>query len=305
MSTYLTVANKIQAILDNFRGVNKTLVFAMLSGLGAFVGSGIGLVINPFPNPGARHVFIWDAWIGLGIGLTVAIVQAWHLGRLEVAGKDVLKTSGISAAGGFCGGVALVVVKLTLGLFFTHLLGITFIPHVAGWTAEGIVMAFAVSRAIPNLRFISALGAGTAAGFLGGVVTHFGILHVTLADGLKGVFIALALGIAEQVAREAWMVIKRDSQATGAAAGRGLTLLSQPPTLLLGEAPIRIGTSAECQVVVKDDGGPTIRGEMSFRGGEVRYHDLAEGRHLTLRDGQTLRVGDVTLEVGTRSKERS
>lgn len=301
MSLYLRAVGRIQPFLDRFRGVNKTFLFAVLSGLGAFFGSAIGIVVNPFFYPSARHVFVWDAWIGLGIGLTVAIVQSWSLGRLEVAAKDLRKAVLVSTIGGFLGGVALIAVKSVLAIPF-GVLGIVFVPHVAAWTAEGIVIAFAVSRAIPNLKMVSALGAGTAAGFLGGVVTGWGLVHVTLADALKGVFIALALGVAEKITREAWLVLRREAEG-GTGGGRGLTLLAEAPTLTLGEAPIRIGSSPDCQVVVKDDGGPAVRGEVRLENGLVQYHDLATDRRRTLEAGESLRFGGLTVEVGARTDD--
>jgi hypothetical protein len=191
MSVYLASVGKVHLALDRFRNVNKTLLLAGLSGLAAFIGSVVGYIVNPFPTPGALHVAVWDTWIGLGIGLTVAIVQNWHLARLEVAGKDLLKAATISMAGGLFGGVALIAVKTILGIPF-GLSGNLLIPHVAGWTAESLVMALAVSRAIPNLKVRSALLSGAAAGLLGGAVTGLGVLPVAVGNAFKGVFIALA-----------------------------------------------------------------------------------------------------------------
>lgn len=303
MSVYRSAALRVEHTLDRFRHVNKTVLFAVLSAFGAFFGSSIGLYINPFTNPSFSHLLLWDAVLACGIGLTVAVVQNWHLGRLAVAHRDLLRAAMISAIGGMLAGFALIVIKTVLSLFFS-LFGVTFIPHVAAWTAEGIIMALAVSRAIPNLRIRSALFAGTVAGMLGGILTHQSIFHVTLADALKGVFIALFLAVAERMARTAWLVVKR-GPASPAAAGRGLTLLAEAPTLTLGKEPILIGSSSACQIVLLADDGPPVRGEVRFENGLVRYHDRVENREQTLGNGQSLRFGEVTVEVGTRTDETS
>jgi len=300
MSPYQTAARRIDHALERFRGVNKTFLLAALSGIGAFLGSVIGYHVNPFPYPSFRHLLVWDASIGLGIGLTVAIVQSWHLGRLEVAGKDLLRAAAISTVGGFLGGAALFIVKSSFGFFFGFF-GIQLLPHIAGWTAEGIVIAVAVSRAIPNLKLPSALLAGSIAGFLGGFFTGLNLLHVALADAFKGVFIALSIAAVERLVREAWLVVKRDQPAGGAQPGNALTFLSEPPTLLLGEAPIRIGSSSECQVLVSDPSGPPVLAEVGLKNGQVIYEDQVTNRRRNLKDGQTVRVGNVTLEVGTRA----
>jgi hypothetical protein len=290
---------KINRILDPHRGLNKTLLFAVISGLGAFVGSAIGIVVNPFHNPSGLHVLVWDSWIGLGIGLSVAIVQNWYLDRLEVAAGDLAKAAALSTIGGFFGGMALLSVKTTLTILFSFW-GAASIPHIAGWTAEGLVIALVVSRAIPNLKMISAVAAGTIAGFLGGMVTNVGF-PVTLADALKGVFVALSLAVVERVTRQAWLVLKRDEPPVSAGAGRSLRMMGPAPTLLLGHDPIRIGSSPDCQVVVKD-GGPPLRGELTLLHGEVHYRDFTAGTSLTLKGGQSLRFGDLTVEIETSTE---
>ncbi|MDA8019818.1 MAG: hypothetical protein MPN21_20445 [Thermoanaerobaculia bacterium] len=298
MSIYRTAARRVENTLDRFQDVNKTLLFAVLSAGGAFVGSFVGLYINPFPSPGFWHLLLWDSVLGCGIGTTVAVVQNWHLGRLTVAQRDLFSAASISAIGGLCAGFALITIKTILGFLF-HPFGVTFVPHVAGWTAEGIIIAVAVSRALPNFRFGAALIAGTGAGVLGGVLTHGAFLHVTLADALKGVFIAFFLSVIERVARKAWLVVKRAPTGSGGA-GRGLTLLAEPPTLSLGNEPIRIGSAPECQILLPRSNGPAVQAEVRFENGLVTLHDLVENRSKTLSAGQSLSFDGVTVEVGTR-----
>ncbi len=301
MSTYTTAAHLIHAKLERFRGVHKSLVFAASSGIGAFLGSLVGLLVNPFP-PGFLHVGFWDLFVGLGVGLSIAMVQNWHLERLEVAGADLLKAGALSALGGFLGGSALVAVKTGMGTIFGWLGGGLTWPHVLGWTVESVVIAFFVSKAIPNLSSRAALVAGAAAGLLGGVLTGF-YLPVALGDACKGIFLGLAIAVAEQVVKKAWIVLRREVP-ENALASRSLVLLDRPPMLLLGDRPLLIGSSRECEIFV-DTGvsSPATIAAIGLSDGRIVYQDKVKGRRRTLRHGDAVELGNLTLEVGSKLGE--
>ncbi len=300
---YALAIGKVDQVLRRFQGVNKALLQAVLAGAGALLGSMLGLgvvtlVLGPSPWPILR-VGLWDVFIGLGVGLSVAVVQSWHLGRLAVAGTDLLKAGALSALGGFLGGSALVAVKTGTGVVFGWAgFGVTG-PHVLGWTVEGLVFGFFVSKAVPNLTSRAALLAGTAAGLLGGLLTAF-YVPVAVGDVFKGVFLGLAIGVVEQVGKKAWVVLRREVPES-ALASRSLVLLERPPTLLLGERPLLVGSSRECDVFV-DTGArlPATIATVALRDGAVVYEDLAAGRRRTLGHGDEVRLGDLTLEVGSK-----
>jgi hypothetical protein len=76
--------------------------------------------------------------------------------------------------------------------------------------------------------------------------------------------------------------------------------------VLLGERPVAIGTSPDCAVVVRGlVAGPPVLGDVRLERGLVIFRDSATRREQTLKAGQTLRFGDVTLEVGTRGQARA
>ncbi len=305
MSLYLDTATAAQTRLHRFQRLPKSILFAGAGFLCAFLGSAVGYTLNPFRVGSLLHLGWWDAVIGLGIGLSIAILQSWYLARLEVAAKDLRKAAVISSLGGMAAGFSLAAVKMVLGLPLS-VVGLQNLAHIAAWTVEGMVIALAVSRAIPNLKLIPAGLAGLGAGFLGGLMTagavSGGFLWVAFADGFKGLFIGLSIAVVERLAREAWLVVKRDGSLSPATGGRGLTMLQAPPTVLLGEAPIAIGTSPECVVVVRGvSGEPRILGEVRLERGVVLLRDPARSHEKTLHAGQTLRYGDVTLEIGTKT----
>lgn len=301
MTSYAAAAEKLGHNLDRFKGVNKSVLFAVAASLGAFVGSFFGYFISlAFPD-GVLRVGVWDVFIGFGIGFCLVVVQNWHLQRLAVARRDILKAGLLAAAGGFLGGVSLVIVKMMSAVVF-GIFGIIFIPHVLGWTAEGIVIGLFVSRAIPNLSAKSGLLAGLGSGFAGGVVTGFG-LWVPLGDALKGVFIGLSIAIVEQLVKKAWIVVKRDLSRDGAPASRSLVMMESPPTLLLGEKPILVGSSSECQVFVKaEEGKPEVLGALTLTDNRILYEDKTTNRRQSLQAGSKLELADVTIEVHSKNE---
>ncbi len=301
MSTYTAAATWIHRKLERFRGVHKSLVFAGLSGIAALLGSLVGLLANPFP-PGFLHVAFWDVFVGLGVGLSIAVVQNWHIGRLEVAGGDLLKAGAWSALGGLLGGSALVVFKEVLGGVSGLFGGGPTWPHVFGWTAESLLIAFFVSKSIPNLSSRAALLAGTGAGLLGGLLTGF-YVPVALGDAFKGIFLGLAIALAEQMVKQAWVVLHRQVPAT-ALASRSLVLLERPPTLLLGDKPILIGSSRECEILV-DTGArsPATIASLELRDEAIVYDDRIAGHRRRLRHGDQIQLDGLTLEVGSRQVE--
>jgi len=293
---------KINAGLDRFRGVNKSVLQAALAGAGALLGSmlGLGIVTLAFdPTQWAiLRVGFWDVFTALGIGLAVAVVQNWHLQRLEVAGRDLLRAAGLSAAGGFAGGASLVAAKMVFGIVF-QLIGNVTIPHILGWTAEGLVIGLFISRAIPNLSLKAGLLAGTAAGFLGGLITGYGV-WVAVGDSLKGVFLGLTIAAAEQLTKKAWIVIERDAPAgaPAAAGSRSLVLMPRSPSLLLGEQPILIGSSRACQVFVRrEKDAPDVLASIELREGRIVYEDRVEMSRRELGDGSRIRMGEVRIGI--------
>jgi Ca-activated chloride channel family protein len=297
---YKLVVGRIDQVLQKFHGVNKALLQAALSGVGALLGSMLGfgvmtLVLVPSQSLILR-IGLWDVFIGLGIGLSIAVVQSWHLGRLAVAGADLLKAGVLSALGGLLGGGALGAVKAGTGAVFGF--GTT-VPNILGSTVEGLVFGFFVAKAVPNLTGRAALLAGAAAGFSGGVLTAF-YVPVAVGDVFKGIFLGLALGVAEQVGKKAWVTLRREVPES-ILASRSLVFLERPPMLLLGDRPLLVGSCRECDVFM-DTGAqsPAMVATVALRDGVVIYDDLSAGRRRPLGHGDEVRLGDLTLKVGCK-----
>lgn len=144
---------------------------------------------------GMLKVSVWDACIGIGIGVVIAWVQSQYLRTAGSRNKQVLKTGLRCALGGAVGGAALVVIKGAVA---------GSVGHVLAWTVEGSIMGWLLAPISPNLPRKPALIGGMLAGFFGALLGPLiaPVLGVTfgvaVADSLKGLFLGVMLTFAEK-----------------------------------------------------------------------------------------------------------
>ncbi|CAM2065136.1 hypothetical protein SCOR_07145 [Sulfidibacter corallicola] len=303
---YLRAVRTVSAQLEKVQHLEKWMLFALASPCAAFIGSLWGQVANPFPRQGSGlmagtlYTAVWVAWIGFSIGGTVAVIQNWYMQRLETAGRALATAVGYATLGGFLGGVALVIVKVTLATIEGMLFKSATMAHIAGWTAESLVLAAFISRSIPNLPMKRALIAGSIAGFLGGFATGISI-PAALGDSLKGVLLGLAIGLVEKVAREAWIEVHRDFSAE--AASGSIVMMNQVPKINLGENPLRVGSTPDCEIFVRsgDDKSEVLK-TLTFKDQRIFVKDQDSGIERQMDDGQSVRVANVTLKAFLKRK---
>jgi hypothetical protein len=262
---------------------DKTRTFLLAGGAGAFAGSVVGVLLCG--DGSLLRVAGWDAFIGTGVGAAIALAQNRELRRRYSGFGDVARAALRCALGGAAGGAGLVITKILLGG------GVA--GHVAGWALEGLIMGGLLSRIILNLKARDAMLAGAAGGAIGAVLGGLfsallgQTLGVALADALKGALIGLALTVTEQIGvrRGASLVIHWGG--------------NERSVVLLGEEPVRFGNDSTCRVYVRGDPNaePHPLGEIVMRGDQITYCDLVTGRVSRLRDGSTLDVGGIRVEV--------
>jgi len=269
-------------VAEDLLAQKKTARFGMVGALGAFLGSVVGYRL--FGDGSLPRIAGWDAFIGLGIGMAIALAQEMNLRRVEVRRREVQKVAVRCALGGAAGGTALVIVKSLLG-------GLS--GHVAGWAAEGLVMAILIARVLPNLPLRDAAMAGTIGGALGGLLSLFlgplfpSAVGVALADALKGAMLGIALSASERLraASSASLLIHW---------GKGETSL-----VLLGGEPILFGSTADCRVYVRGspDAERRVFAEALIVDGRVVVRDLRRRLTSHLKDGESFRLEGVQVEV--------
>ena len=295
---YLNSVRWINKNLQKVAHFDKSVLFGAFGGIAALICSLIGQWINPFDYQSAfLYTGVWVAYIGFGIGVAIAIVQNWYMQRLEVAGRAIGRVAMISIAGGFLAGVCLILTK-KIFLFLGPL------AHIAGWTIEGLIIAFFVARAIPNLTRKNALIAGAVAGFLGGLLVLLmlsGPLGAAIGDSFKGILIGLAIALVEKVGRTSWIVVHRDlsnQQSTG------IVLMDKPPEILLGENPVQIGSSRECEIYVAPrDGEPPVLASFGLQDGRIVYHNYLNRKQCDLHDGEKIAIANLTIEAFSKKSD--
>lgn len=237
--------------------------------------------------PDAMQAGLWVALVCFGVGVAIETIQQLLLGGV-VRPLPVLRAMAISLALGFAAGViaqALYAYALGAGSDLGAL------PRVVSWIFVGAGLGLSISLAIPNLNVVRAVLFGS----LGGLVAVGGYLLVASMGGAEitsrllggaflGAFIALAVSIAEAVAREAYIVVHWAKNET--------------TTVNLGTRPIMVGTSREATVRLPSLSGypPAIASFELKDGKAVLTNHMSRSTHV-LKDGNKLTLGTVVVEV--------
>ncbi|MBV5262083.1 hypothetical protein FLX56_27180 [Synechococcus moorigangaii CMS01] len=279
--------------------LKKTGIFVLFGGIGALLGSLLGYPIGGTASTGALiealiRVGIWDALIGIGIGIALSMSQNYYSKRLKTGYKEALGVGIRGAVAGFLGGIVLVLTR--------KLLGSSLLVLCLAWTFEGAVMRYLLAPVIPNLPKKSALFAGAIAGGLGAILmimlSRIGIgssLSVALGDSCKGLFLGLMLTATEALIRKAWIVVHWTP--------------NERTTISLGENPIILRSSDEAHIYLPQSRGYfPITATIALENQEILMKFNEEyaqpPRNMKkllhhLKDGDKRKLGDVLIEVQT------
>jgi Ca-activated chloride channel family protein len=221
-----------------------------------------------------------------GIGVAVETLQQLLLGA-SLRPLPVLRTMAISLGLGFAAGV------IAQALYAYALGGVKDVgelPRIASWVFVGAGLGLSISLAIPNLNVLRSVLFGA----LGGLVAVGGFLLVAslgsetasrlMGASFLGLFIALAVSIAEAVAREAYLVVHWAKNETS--------------TVNLGTRSVMIGTSRDSTIrlPVKSGYPPEIASFELKDGKALLTNHMSRSTHV-LKDGNKLTLGSVVVEV--------
>ncbi len=281
------LVKRIRAIIAE----HKTASFAIVGGLGAFIGSVIGYQVGGDGN--IIKIAVWDTFIGLGIGAAIAWTQSSYLRRTEVGTKEIIRMALRCAIGGAAGGVGLVIVARAFGGGWG--------AHVAGWTAEGLIMGGILATVFPNLPRKFAFVAGALGGCIGAILGSLispliGMtVGVAMADALKGVCLGIMLTVTEkiQLSSEASLTVHWAKNETS--------------KILLGKEPIRVGSDPSCQIYLRKNLTPEIPivAEIVLNGGKIVLHDKRNSQDTELADGTAITVGGLRIQVRAAQAKRT
>lgn len=236
--------------------------------------------------PDALQAGLWVGLVCFGIGVAIESFQLMLLGA-AIRPLPILRTMAISLGLGFAAGViAQAVYAYALG--GARDLGA--LPRVVSWTFVGAGLGLTISLAIPNLNVFRSVLFGA----LGGFVAVGGFLFVAasgsepasrlMGASFLGLFIALAVTIAEAVAREAYLVVHWAKNET--------------TSVNLGARPVMIGTDRDATVRLPAKSGyPPQIASFELRDGKALLTNHMSRTTHVLKDGNKLTLGAVIIEV--------
>ncbi len=234
----------------------------------------------------ALQVALWGGLACFGVGLLIAIVQQFSLGQtLSAAGL-----SKVGAVGLGLGCVSGLMAQTIYGLSLHADVNLGEVPRVFAWCMMGGGMGLSLSLVIPNLPKVRSLAYGAAAGLASAIlfliIGRLGsdVVARFLGAGGLGVGIALAVSLAEVLARRAHIIIHWAPNETS--------------TVSLGSKSVDIGTGKEATVRLPGSTNyPAKVASFSLEEGRaVLVNHMSNTRHV-LRDGNKLNLGRIVIEV--------
>ncbi len=236
--------------------------------------------------PDAMQAGLWVGLVCFGIGVAIETFQQLLLGA-SLRPLPVLRTMAISLGLGFAAGV---IAQALYAYALGEAKDVGALPRIVSWALVGAGLGLSISLAIPNLNVFRSVLFGA----LGGLVAVGGFLLVAasgsemasrlMGASFLGLFIALAVTIAEAVAREAYLVVHWAKNET--------------TTVNLGARSVMIGTSRDSTVRLSAKSGypPQVASFELKDGKALLTNHMSRTTHV-LKDGNKLTLGTVVIEV--------
>jgi len=236
--------------------------------------------------PDAMQAGLWVGLVCFGIGVAIETFQQLLLGA-SLRPLPVLRTMAISLGLGFAAGV---IAQALYAYALGEAKDVGALPRVVSWALVGAGLGLSISLAIPNLNVFRSVLFGA----LGGLVAVGGFLLVAasgsemasrlMGASFLGLFIALAVTIAEAVAREAYLVVHWAK--------------NESTTVNLGSRPVMIGTSRDSTVRMSAKSGyPAQIASFELKDGKALLTNHMSRTTHVLKDGNKLTLGTVVIEV--------
>jgi len=277
------VFNSILTRYSKFLRKQKLLGFCLFGGIGALAGSFIGVTI--FGNSGALGIPLWDAFTAIGIGYAISSVQAASLHRHSIFALISLRTAVLSGLAGAFAGVVFIFSRYFIDGEY---------DQIVAWALEGLTIGAVIGTIIPNLPKKTSAIAGTFAGLLGFLTMLYlskylpDTLAVSIGDSLKGALIGLMIVVSEDFnkrsSNEPLLEIEWSEKET--------------TTFLLGNEPIRFGTSSKCQIYLRGDKSELpILAEVRYENKEAFLVDFVNDARIVIREGLKIRIGNLLISI--------
>jgi len=269
---------------------NKPLLFLLAGALGGAAGS----VLAEFAPGGGRTesllrlavtTGVWSALAAAVLASFLFAASEWHQ-RRNFRPKQVQRLLLLGALAGFISGaVAQGAFSIPIGSPEFH----NRVVRTLCWALMGGMLGALLSRSVPNLGALRGLLAGACGGGTGGigfllvveqVPAALQVLARLVGWGTLGLFIALAMLVAERLFREASLEV--------------IWALNETTNFNLGAQAVTIG-GGEDHVFVR--GLPQRFASIVFANGVIEYVETASGTRTPLKNGSRLEIGKLNLVI--------
>ena len=157
--------------------------------------------------------------------------------------KSAIKVGALIGAGG--GIIALIVM-----IIFSD----GDIGRIIGWAISGGAAGYVVSRQVPNMNRIHAIGAG-AIGAAVGCIAMFLDFGYVIGVGITGAAIGFVVALADEVLRKNWVEVIEYSGKINTD-GINVAKINNSYTLTLGSEVVHLGYSTDMEIQLKPEGIP-------------------------------------------------
>ncbi|MEO5366929.1 MAG: hypothetical protein H7831_11375 [Magnetococcus sp. WYHC-3] len=269
---------------------SKRVYFATFGAVGGFLSA---LLYTFFELRG-----VYSTWVvgtgfdGLCIGAFLALGQFRYAGKL-FEWRPFRMAVVIGGLGGMIGGLVALIFGLPLAQFLG---GGSDAGRFLGWALGGSAVGLALSRVVPNLKWLIGTLAGGLGGFIGCGLMY---LMASLAAGTAttGAAIGLAIALAESAFRQHWLEITIRP--------KGLTLEKERTlTMTIGEKPILFGCAGDADVKLAEMVGAKAHfAKVSLVSGKIVLLDMARDITRNLSVNEVFEVSNAKVVV--RAKENA
>lgn len=269
---------------------NKPLLFLLAGALGGAAGS----LLAEFAPVGGRSespvrlamtTGVWSALAAAVLATCLFAASEWHQ-RRNFRPKQVQRLLLFGALAGFVSGaVAQAAFSFQIGSPDFH----DRVVRTLCWALMGGLLGALLSGSVPNLGVFRGLLAGVCGGGIGGIgfllAVHqlpepLQVLARIIGWGTLGLFIALAMIVAEKLFREASLEV--------------IWAPGEKTNFNLGAQAVTIG-GGEDHVFVR--GLPPRFASIVFANGVIEYVEAASGARTPLKDGSRLEIGKLNLLI--------
>jgi hypothetical protein len=126
--------------------------------------------------------------------------------------------------------------------------------RIIGWAISGGAAGFVVSRQVPNMNKMHAIGAGAVGGAVGCIAMAFDFGYV-VGVGITGAAIGFVVALADEMLRKSWIEVTEYSD-TIKTSGINMAKVNNTYTLTLGSESVRLGYSSDMEIQLKPEGIP-------------------------------------------------